>query len=607
MALRSVLDVEINDRAFRDFAKLYDRYAQSLKGMPAAWKLVNDKIDGSKTTFDKMVASLVATNVQEKLRLKAQQQADLLVRTQADRWRDIARSTKSAASHIRDATTALLKWSGIVGVVGGLIGAGGLYGIDRLALDVAGTRRSALGLGTGFGQQRAFSNFSRLVDPEAFLGAVAGAKFDITRRVGLIGAGLNEGELSGDTATTSVALLRHLKQIADTTNPALFAQVIQARRLGEFVGPQDLERLRSTSREEFAQLIAKYRQTRTTFDLRPGEARSVQDLSTQIINAWRDIETGFFRKVAQMSPALTHLSESFEKVTRDFLESPALGRWIGAVDTALEKFAKYIGTPEFDKQVSDFVTSIGQIADALGRAARWIASWFPAQQTNLPPGVRSRNPLGSDYPPGVNPNAYNWNRFTSGLKADWNYLFGGGVQSADAVSGGLMQRGFTRLQAAAITGNLAAESRLDPGAVNSTSGAFGLEQLLGARKQAFLRYAAATGRSPNDVSAQLDWIRLESTGGSVKYGGSDERDAYRKALGGTDLKAMTAGFGRYVERPSPADLSGSMDKRQSAATAAYQAPPPAAQSSYATSGRTVVTIDHSVGGNPIYSVNALKN
>ena len=191
MTVKAVFDIDLRGfDKFSAFGRLYDKYEKALKSTPAAWKLVQEKIDGSRSSFDKLVDSMAAANVQTKLREKAQERADQLTRTAADRWRTIARSTREVAGNIGAATTSLLKWASITGIVSGLIGAGGLFGIDRLALGVAQNRRSALGLGLGYGEQQAFSaNFSRLVDPEAFLSGVAGAKFDITKLMELHGEG----------------------------------------------------------------------------------------------------------------------------------------------------------------------------------------------------------------------------------------------------------------------------------------------------------------------------------------------------------------------------------------------------------------------------------
>lgn len=372
MTVKSILDVEV--RGFSAFAAQYDKYQKALKSQPAAWKLVNEKIDGSVSSFEKLVSKMAAANVQEKLRAKAQETADKLTRTSAERWSAMARSSREFASNIKGATVDLLRWGAITGVISGLLGAGGLFGIDRLALGVAGTRRSSFGLGTGYGEQRAFgANFGRLVDPDQFLSSVAGAKTDVTKRVGLIGAGLSEKEIAGDTATTAVALLRRLKSIADSTDPKLYGQVIQARRLDQFVGPEDLQRLRATSGKEYDQLVAGFGRDRGKFDLPADVAKKWQDFTTQMGRAGQGIENVLVKGLVGLVPGLTKLSESVERAIGTLLSSDKLRGWIDKLGDGLETFAKYVGTDEFQDNVKGFVTGVGKVASAVA----WLVGKLP--------------------------------------------------------------------------------------------------------------------------------------------------------------------------------------------------------------------------------------
>lgn len=371
---KSVFDIEIRAGEFDAFYKRYKEYQASLRGMPAAWRAVNEQIKGTRSGFDKIVASMVAENVQAKLREKAQERADRITQTTAERWAGIARSTRSVAGNIAGATASLLKWGALTGLVSGLLGGGGLYGIDRMALNVAAGRRSSLGLGVGYGDQKAFgTNFGRLVDPESFLANVAGAKSDVTRRVGLIGAGLTGGEIGGSNSDTAVALLRNLKRIADQSNPAMFAQILQSRRLDQFATPEDLRRLRATSPEEYRQLEQGYRRDRSGLDLPPDVARKWQDFTTQMSRAGQGIENVFVRGLAPLAPALSSLSSGFEKVAKAFLvEGGPLEKWIKVAADGIERFAAYIGTPTFEQNVKDFVVGIGELASSAVRVARFF-------------------------------------------------------------------------------------------------------------------------------------------------------------------------------------------------------------------------------------------
>src|SRR5581483_5133027 len=271
-------------------------------------------------------------------------------------------------------TSNLIRIGSYIGLGGGLIGAGSLFGLDRLAGGVSATRRSGLGLGIGYGDQRAFStNFGRLVDPESFLSGVAGAKLDVTRRVGLLGAGLSEGEIGGDTGATAVALLKRLKSIADTTNPALYAQVIQSRRLDQFTSPEDLQRLRNTGPAEFNRLVSSYGKDRSSFALGGNIAERWQDFSTQLSRAGENIEAVFVRGLTPLVPGITKLSDSVAKAVETLLSSDKLKGWLEQFGVGIEKFAKYLGSDDFETKVKSVVDNVAKLGSAIG----WLLGKLP--------------------------------------------------------------------------------------------------------------------------------------------------------------------------------------------------------------------------------------
>ncbi len=372
MAVKSIIDIDVRDGKFLAVTKLVEKYNAAIKSSRAAWALVNKDVDGSRDTYKKLVDQMVAANVQAKIREKAEESAYRRTRSTADVWQSMARNTREFAGNIGAATTSLLKWGSVTGVISGLIGAGGLFGIDRLALGAASSRRQALGTGSSIGGQEAFrTNFGRFVDPDSFLSSVAGAKYDLTKRTGLISAGLSEKDIGGDTGDTAVALLRRLKQIADSTNPAMYAQVLQARRLDQFADPETLNRLRVPG--ELEKMISQYGQRKGQFDLPGDTAARWQDFVTQLDNAGKNINTIFIKGLINLEPGLTKLSSSVERIAGTMFEKGGtLEHWVGNIDEALEKFAGYIGTDEFQKNVRDFVTGIGKIAAAIGGLVSYV-------------------------------------------------------------------------------------------------------------------------------------------------------------------------------------------------------------------------------------------
>lgn len=137
--------------------------------------------------------------------------------------------------------------------------------------------------------------------------------------------------------------------------------------------------------------------------------------------------------------------------------------------------------------------------------------------------------------------------------------------AAKVLMNGLMKRGFSREESAVIVGNLWAESRFDVNAVNPKSGAYGLMQWLGSRKDNLDNFAEQKGKSISDAELQMDFIAWELQGGD-----SYETSQFQKALAyGDSIGMKVKGFGYEVERAAPNDLENSMADRIGAAESAY--------------------------------------
>ena len=101
-----------------------------------------------------------------------------------------------------------------------------------------------------------------------------------------------------------------------------------------------------------------------------------------------------------------------------------------------------------------------------------------------------------------------------------------------------MGKGLTDYQAAGLVGNLFRESRLNPTATNSGSGAYGIAQWLGSRKKnLFAKY----GNNPS-LSQQLDYVWHElnnthKTGLNKLMSSRDSEEAARNAMGYYEFSA----------------------------------------------------------------------
>lgn len=307
MATKSIIDIEINDAAFKRYQATFAQYQALLAKTPAIWTQQTAAINSSRKSFDALVSAAAARQGYAKLTAEAEKTASLAVEKSARTWRDLAVSTKSFASNIQSATVALLKWAGVTTAVSGLLGAGGLFGIDRLAVSAAAQRRSASGLGITPGQQSAFSlNYGRLVNTEGVLSGVNTSLTDASQRSNLIRAGLSEQDLRGkNAAQVSAALIEKLKQRADQTPNSQLGNIVRALGLESLgIDEQTLRRIKDRPLSEIQQYHRDFEKDQRGLDLTPGQQTAWENLKIQLERASLQIENTFVKVLTPLTPKL---------------------------------------------------------------------------------------------------------------------------------------------------------------------------------------------------------------------------------------------------------------------------------------------------------------
>lgn len=373
MAVKSILDIEVNDSSFKAFNALFEKYQGQVKKMPAAWADAEKATKGTSSLFADMTAALLAQNQLLQDRGKAQDKEARTTQSLARTWTGIARTTHTVASNIVHATTSLLKWAGILGAVGGLLGAGGLYGIDRLALSVGGSRRAAQGVGADIGGQTALRlNYSRYFDTDSALEKIADAKSDFSKRWAFSALGVNpEGK---DPTSLATELAARAKAKFDASDQS--QQFADANGLSTFFSMDELRRLHATSASDLAASQGRFGQDRGTVGPSDAVASKWQNFAIQLDRAGSQLETVFVNGISKLVGPLGQLSEGFTNAVSAFLQSPLLKGWIDSLAAGLDKFATYINSPDFQTDVKSFIDNVAALAHAVGAAAAWIGRVF---------------------------------------------------------------------------------------------------------------------------------------------------------------------------------------------------------------------------------------
>lgn len=115
---------------------------------------------------------------------------------------------------------------------------------------------------------------------------------------------------------------------------------------------------------------------------------------------------------------------------------------------------------------------------------------------------------------------------------------------------GLIARGYSSAQAAALVGHIQQESGGNPSNINQREGAHGLLQWEGPRWTALQNYAQSVGKPWNDPNVQLDFIGHEMSGSEAKSSA-----AFQNAQNVQNASAALYNYIRFGDRSAPNRLA----------------------------------------------------
>jgi hypothetical protein len=504
MTIHALLDVDVADEKFKQFAQVFDQYQEALKKTAPQWKQVNTEIDAAADAMDEVHDATsqvdervrqIGTTFQQNILILGQQTKELteqekLAKAKADAekkaaadaarhdkerakmWHDMARDSKAFAVGIADATKQLLRWGELTGLIGGLLGAGGLFGIDRLAQAAGNERRTATGLGLTTGQERSIGvNLQRYVDPGAVENGIVSALQDPTKAVPFMNLGLNpQAEAGKGNFQAIIDTMTAVKKLVDATPTNQLGNVLQYRHLDQLgLSLQDLNRIKSENPAEFAKNMQRTAADANNLGYSDPTAKAWQDLQVQLKRAGAEIEADLVQGLVKAAPAIDHLSSAVTDAVGEFTKSNGFTYLISEVSEGLEDFSKFIGSQGFKDDVKTFAADVGVLAHAIDSAMHWIARWIKGdadKDYSDPTGMYGPATGNDPAHPGVN----------LGSGKDWNWLMGNPNPNAHAsrisspeamanevaIHNQLIAGGLSETATAGILGNLQQESGFNP-------------------------------------------------------------------------------------------------------------------------------------------------
>lgn len=467
MAAKSIIEVDVNDEKFLSFMDKFNEYQAALEDLPEAWRAsaqgigdtaretskASSEAEGMTKAFldgvdalNMMVNNLDRINGNLEDANKRQEDLNKKTSGSAGIFGKLKKDSKEFAGHIKDATVNLLSWGGIVGLFTGVLGAGGLFGLNRLASTASAQRFTSMGLNTTIGALDSTAiNYQRAVsNPTATLGAIRDTQADLSQRWKFQAMGINNPDRSPDQLLPE--MIRAARSIFTQTGGTL--QGANAYGLTSFFSIDDLNRFKNMSDAEIDAMEKRAKRDAQLLQITDEQARQWQDFNIQLDYSSQSIKNTFIRGLGPLTPGLTKLSDALSGAIDTVLQSPELGKWIDGLAGGIQRFGDYLASPDFKNDVENFMVKVEKLGKVIGKVVDWIIG--KTDTTGIIDGVKSEstilnaNPVtdpktGKTYTPGSedDPHVWGW------LKGVKRFFSGGDVAPVDPLPANVNAKGRT--------------------------------------------------------------------------------------------------------------------------------------------------------------------
>ena len=465
MVAKSIVDIDVNDDKFVAFMERFKEYQAALEELPEAWRvLAHGATDATKETakaktegdllakaFSEGASAILSINsglerLTDSLDRANKSQEDFNKKTRSSKGflSDASKDAKSLAGHIRDATTSLLSWGGIVGLFTGVLGVGGLFGLNRLAATTGSQRFTSLGIGTSIGalDSTAINYQKALGNPTATLGAIRDSQMDLSKRWQFQAMGINNPDQ--DPAKLLPQLIRNARDIFVKNGSTL--QGANAYGLTNFFSLDDLNRFKNMSDEEIDAMERRAQKDAKLLQITDQQARQWQDFNVQLDYSGQSIRNTFVRGLGPLTPQLSKLSDALAGAIDTVLQSPELGKWIDGLAGGIERFGNYLASPEFTKDVDSFMSGIEKLGALIEKVYDWVVGKTDISVSDVTSGSsilsdkKVTDPkTGQTYTPGSedDPRVWGW------LKGVKRFFSSGDVKPVDPTPADVSAKGRT--------------------------------------------------------------------------------------------------------------------------------------------------------------------
>lgn len=366
-----IIDIKINDESFKEFKSLFDKYMKDLQAQGGVWKDANSAMARTQAVMHAMADKAAEVNSSIGDAAKSQHKFSQETDKTGGGMHKLANSTKNVAGHIMSATKSLLKWAGITSALGGFLGLGGLFGIDRLAASAGAQQKSAAGFGTTVGQDQAFKiRFGNMLsDPGSFQSAINTAQSDPARQAMFMALGIP----NASSMTPGALNIRTMQALRDlwmrhpgNRNP----NYMRALGIDNIVSLQDWRRIGTAP--DFAYEMSRYQRDARALNVSPSTGIGWQHFTQGIDVSEGRLGNVFKNALLRLAGPINQLVNAIVNATQKLMNSPLMKGAIDSLATGIQRFAGYINSPDFQDDMENFLDALHSMARTMGKLFGFI-------------------------------------------------------------------------------------------------------------------------------------------------------------------------------------------------------------------------------------------
>lgn len=404
MALRSVLDINVNDAALDRLQQKIDKYQQTARNLPTINPLIGPGVPGGPGS----VPGRPPPHIDMERSATAAERLSRAWGIMRDHSREVVRNVREMASRF-------LTITGLLGTLSGAATGFGFLGFDKLAKEATNLRTSAFGAGTTpGGLQASRIALGRFGDMPALMQKLkTGAQTpgsDAWQAMRLLGLNPQPGDDSFDLLQKFLPAIRDRYQAMERAHPGSGGLFLQTKQLQSLMSVDQMRQITGRG-QELEQGLGQARELRGQLDVPQDKLSAFEDFIAKIKTAGASIETFLINRLSALAGPLGNLSQAITNLITGLMDRVLKQENIDAISAAIERLSKWLDS--FHKEDFDhFIEGISHFVDAVESAAKTIKGWFDSATRQEPVVAPSDKPPGSP-----SDKTFHWfNQFNKGTR-----------------------------------------------------------------------------------------------------------------------------------------------------------------------------------------------